>query len=163
MKIVSGASNRAFIGLPLCRSTLLPQISLSSNTKAYLFSGRDQVLLDLLRDYAMSVFSGATVLNVLPVSLRPVVGQLVRLRTFRLAKKCLKKCLPEIERGLEDNRKKRENVKYDWEPPVWSHGICSWQQVDGVNHLTDTNRVMACNGSLTRLTRTTTPPSYLRH
>ncbi|KAL5378442.1 hypothetical protein PMIN06_010391 [Paraphaeosphaeria minitans] len=96
MKIVSGASNRAFIGLPCCR---------------------DPVLLDLLRDYAMSVFGGATVLNMLPPSFRPVAGQIVKFRTSRLAKKCLNKCLPEIEKRLEHNRRKREDVKYNWEPP----------------------------------------------
>jgi hypothetical protein len=82
--------------------------------------GRDQDLLEDLRAYAMAVFGGGTVLNMLPFSLRPVFGQIVKWRVFGIAKKCLKKCLPEIEKRLEENKRKRDNSKYDWTPPVSS-------------------------------------------
>lgn len=66
----------------------------------------------------MEVFRGATALNTLPKSVRPFFGAILKWRFFGIAKKCLKKCAPEIEKRLDENKRKRENPAYDWTPPV---------------------------------------------
>jgi hypothetical protein len=80
--------------------------------------GQDQVLLEDLRKYALRLFGSATIINLTPSLLKPVVGRLVQFDVFKRANKCLKRCLQTVSERLKDNKQKREDSNYDWTPPV---------------------------------------------
>jgi hypothetical protein len=88
----------------------------------------------------MGLFAGASLINLTPVFLRPLVGRLVRFNVSRLATKCLKRCYSTVEERLQSNKRKKEHPTNDWIPPVSALLL----PVELTNNFND--RRMACNG-----------------
>lgn len=114
IKVISQTANRVIVGAPLCKQTRsnMPHHHLTH------VKGRNEDFLDYSRKYSMSVFGGATVINIFPPFLRPLVGRAVGLMTARYRAMCRKLCLPVVESRLRMNREKRRDASFAWEPPV---------------------------------------------
>ncbi|KAI0200206.1 ent-kaurene oxidase [Astrocystis sublimbata] len=95
-KLVAGASNRAFCGIPLCR---------------------DVDFLQRLRDHALAIFLGGAAINATPELLRPVVGFVTGLLCEFLFRRALKKCLPVVRERLEKTTMLKSYPDYSWIPP----------------------------------------------
>lgn len=80
--------------------------------------GRNEKFLEHSRKYAMCVFGGATIINMLPPLLRPIVGPLVALTGKRHLAICQKLCLPIVEERLRHTQRRWAEPDYQWEPPV---------------------------------------------
>lgn len=65
--IVARASNRVFVGLPLCMSFFSSQGLVLTSTR----SGRNKGYLDLAVDFAISVMKDRAVINIFPKVLKP--------------------------------------------------------------------------------------------
>jgi hypothetical protein len=88
----------------------------------------------------MGLFAGASLINLTPVFLRPLVGRLVCFNVSRLATKCLKRCYPTVEERLQSDKRRKEDPSNDWIPPVSTLPVAE----NLTNNIND--RRMACNG-----------------
>ena len=64
------------------------------------------------RKYSMSVFAGATVINMFPSFLRPIVGPLVALFSRKHLLICQRICLPVVEERLTNNEWKMKEPDF---------------------------------------------------
>ncbi|RYP76017.1 hypothetical protein DL771_002089 [Monosporascus sp. 5C6A] len=95
-KLVAGASNRAFCGVPLCR---------------------DIDFIQRLRDHALAIFLGGAAINATPKLIRPVIGLFTGLLCEFLFRRALKKCMPVVRERLEKMAMLRSDPSYSWSPP----------------------------------------------
>ncbi|KEY72037.1 hypothetical protein S7711_00055 [Stachybotrys chartarum IBT 7711] len=79
-RIIARASNRAFLGLPLCR---------------------DETLLEQTRLYANAVYLGSAIITALPQAMRPLLGHLIALPAKRYLAKCQEILVPFIQDRLK--------------------------------------------------------------
>ncbi|KAF2177794.1 ent-kaurene oxidase [Zopfia rhizophila CBS 207.26] len=96
LKIVSGASNGAFCGAPLCR---------------------DEGFLQDLRDHSTYFIPGAMAINATPRLLQPLTGALVGWGLKYIVVRCLKRCLPVIKERLEKTAQLKADPSFDWTIP----------------------------------------------
>jgi hypothetical protein len=68
------------------------------------------------------VLSRGTIVNIFPHFLRPLIGYFVALNVTAHVTKCLRPCMPAIERRLEDTQRKKKNPEYEWNAPVNTQG-----------------------------------------
>ncbi|KAL9636722.1 MAG: hypothetical protein Q9204_002146 [Flavoplaca sp. TL-2023a] len=113
LEIIAGAANRVFVGAPLCKASATLPLHFS-----YQSLGRNEKYLEHSRKYAMFIFGGAMVINILPSMLRPVVGTLLRLLAQRHLAVCQELCRPVVKERLRKTRRKMLEPEFHWDPPV---------------------------------------------
>lgn len=96
LKIVTRASNRVFVGVPLCRN---------------------EKFLEHSRRYSMAIFGGGKIINMFPTVLKPIIGPLVGLVSRKHLGICTKICLPLVEERLRNSQRSRIDPSFDWKPP----------------------------------------------
>ncbi|KAI9662176.1 MAG: hypothetical protein M1831_002872 [Alyxoria varia] len=96
LKIVARASNRVFVGLPLCRN---------------------EQYLEYLQKYTTSVFRDATIIKAFPTFSRPLVGPLVTIPGKRYLALCKRSCVPVIVERLQKIDRKQKDASFDWNTP----------------------------------------------
>ncbi|KAM4066397.1 cytochrome p450 [Hirsutella rhossiliensis] len=96
LRIIAGAANGAFCGLPLCR---------------------DVVFLDRLRDHAMSLFGGAIAMSCLPSALQRVFGPILMIVSRFMAERVMKRSRPIVRERLENTARLKADPDHEWTPP----------------------------------------------
>ena len=96
MTAVARASNRIFVGAPLCRND------------AY---------LKIMGDFAQSVTICITIMKIIPRLLRPLIGPLASIPNKLQWSRTKKYTMPLIKQRLEDIKRKKREPDWKWEAP----------------------------------------------
>ncbi|KAI9663237.1 MAG: hypothetical protein M1821_008285 [Bathelium mastoideum] len=96
MHTVARASNRIFVGVPLCR---------------------DETYLQHMCNFAQDVTICITLMSFVPRLLRPLIGPLASVPTKLRWSKAKKYTLPVIRKRLEDIQRKKREPDWKWEAP----------------------------------------------
>jgi cytochrome P450 len=96
MIVIARASNRLFLGLPLCRNT------------EYLTN---------MGKFAMDIVLSMTLLRFVPRILKPIVGPIITLPNHYHYRKTAKHTIPLIKERLANMERKRSDPTFDWSEP----------------------------------------------
>ena len=129
MYIISYATNRMFVGLPLCRN---------------------DEYLENMRSFAMDIIASSSLLSFVPTWLKPIVGPIVTIPNRRHWAATAKFTRPLIDARKESLKRKQEDPAFKWEEPNdyigWTLSLATAEnRQDELNADLISRRLMAIN------------------